>query len=161
MIVEFTLNGAPVSVRAEPAERLSDILHDKLGAASVKRGCGSGRCGSCLVLMDGGVAPSCIVPAFSVRGADVVTYEGFRGKRECGDVIEGFRRAGVESCGFCLPGKVLLASYLADTLDDEDEETILGGLSGVSCRCTSARALAEGVRQAMRIRKERTYGSPV
>jgi carbon-monoxide dehydrogenase small subunit len=161
MIVDFNLNGAMTSVRADPAERLSDILHDRLGIQSLKRGCGSGRCGSCLVLMDGAIVPSCLVPSFSARGATLITYEGFSRMKEYEDVRRGFAEARVESCGYCLPGKALLASYLADSLEDADDEAIAAGLSGVSCRCTDASALVRGVKAAMRFRKERIYGAPV
>ena len=63
MTVEFNLNGRPVAAQADPAERLSDFLHDRFGMLSVRRGCGSGRCGSCLVLMDGKAVPACLMPS--------------------------------------------------------------------------------------------------
>jgi carbon-monoxide dehydrogenase small subunit len=161
MTIEFTLNGRRVSAQADPAERLSDFLHDRLGTLSVRRGCGSGRCGSCLVLMDGKAVPSCLIPSFRARGSSIISYEGLLELPDFQDVLAGFAQAGVRACEFCLPGKSVLAVYLLGSLQDADRAGILSALAGVACRCTDAETLARGVEAAMDFRRERLYGPPV
>lgn len=158
MNVDFILDGRPVSVTAHPCERLADILHDRLGVRSVKSGCQIGRCGSCMVILNKRVVPSCLVPAFRVRRCTVTTLEGFRVSEEYRDIEKGFQDAGVESCGFCLAGKILCTHQLMEESPGADRTRIAEGLSGVSCRCTEPSALIQGVERAMEYRRERRYG---
>ena len=157
MIADFILNGMDVSVHCDPRERLSDVLHDRLGIESVRRGCGTGRCGSCLVLLDGKAIPSCIVPGFQARRREIITYEGLLKMAEREDLDRGFLEAGVDTCGYCLPGKYILAEYLVGR-QLEGRDAVLRGLSGVSCRCDDAEALAAAVELAIEYRRERLYG---
>ena len=75
--VDFTLNGSPVSVRADrpaPAGR----LREELDVTSPKDGCSpSGQCGCCTVHIDGKAVVSCCnLPLAKVAGVSVITLEG-------------------------------------------------------------------------------------
>ena len=88
---EFTLNGTPVSVRADHPHLLS-ALREELDVTSPKDGCSpSGQCGCCTVLVDGKAVVSCnlgldkiadyfrqnVFPAFNtVRRASIPTSGG-------------------------------------------------------------------------------------
>jgi carbon-monoxide dehydrogenase small subunit len=161
MMADFILNGMDVSVHCDPRERLSDILHDRLGVASVRKGCGTGRCGSCLVLLDGKAVPSCIVPAFQARSREIITYEGLQGMAEHEDLSRAFREAGVDACAYCLPGKYVLAEYLAERLKEPDRDAIRRGLSGASCRCDDGESMVAAIELAIEYRRERRYGKAV
>ena len=49
----FILNGMPTELLVKPTETLLDVLRERLGMVSVKRGCDSGDCGACTVLLNG------------------------------------------------------------------------------------------------------------
>jgi aerobic carbon-monoxide dehydrogenase small subunit len=155
MIVPFELNGAMVYIDTNPAERLVHILRQRYHLTGSKEGCLSGRCGSCTVLMNGKPVPSCIVPAFQVRNATIETIEHFRNGDACRDILEGFKAAGVVTCGFCDAGKILIADAILRTDERPSKEDIKAMYSGNLCRCTSIDDLVEGVRQAAIIRRKR------
>src|SRR6266699_1927157 len=68
LTVSFTLNGKPVSVGVDPADRLLDTLRYQLALTGTKEGCGEGECGACTVYLDGLPVNSCLVPTYQVRG---------------------------------------------------------------------------------------------
>jgi nicotinate dehydrogenase subunit A len=63
----LTVNGARRNVTCEPDTPLLSMLHQDLGLAGAKFGCGTGRCGACIVLIDGYARSSCDVPVSAVN----------------------------------------------------------------------------------------------
>lgn len=154
MNIIFILNGEDVSARAEPLMRLSDMLRDTFGLASLMSDCHSGVCGKCVVLLDGRLVNSCLVPAFRARGAEVVSYEGFSSTDDCETVKAAFAANGVELCGFCDPavhmaaGSLLYAAGRKPEARPSDEE-IADIMSSVYCRCHVPRAILKAARAAV------------
>ncbi len=155
MIIPFELNGERVLIDTNPGERLVRILRGRFGLLDSKEGCLSGRCGSCMVLMDGKPIPSCLVPVFQVKDASIQTLESFRKTAECADVIEGFKAAKVSMCGFCDAGKILIAHAAIERYPRPTEAEIRAMYSGSICRCTSIEDLVAGVKNAANIRRRR------
>ncbi|HSF64068.1 MAG TPA: 2Fe-2S iron-sulfur cluster-binding protein, partial [Paracoccaceae bacterium] len=62
MTVRLTLNGAPVTLDAPPARRLSEVLREVAGLRGTKVGCDAGDCGACTVLVDGAAQCACLTP---------------------------------------------------------------------------------------------------
>lgn len=155
MIIPFELNGAMVYIDSNPAERLVHILRQRYHLTGSKEGCLSGRCGSCMVLMNGNPVPSCIVPVFQARNASIETIEHFRKGDECRDILDGFASAGVTMCGYCDAGKILIADAILRSNERPSKDDIKSMFSGNLCRCTSIDDLVEGVRQAAIIRRKR------
>ena len=58
--LQCTVNGRAVEVGIDPRESLADVLRERLGLTSVKKGCEVGECGACTVLVDGVAIDSCI-----------------------------------------------------------------------------------------------------
>ena len=62
MKVELTVNGTKLQIDCEPGAFLTEVLRSH-GLIGTKRGCESGDCGACSVLMNGDEVPSCLVLA--------------------------------------------------------------------------------------------------
>jgi len=157
MKLNFILNGEDVSCEAELNERLSDILRDRFSLKGVRSDCRSGTCGLCLVILDGRTLPSCLIPAFRVRGSEVVTIEGFAQTDEYMDIRDGFLKAGAEPCEFCRGAVFLAVSALLDEKPRPNPQEILDNLSAVFCRCHDPAVLVRGVQTAAELRARRIY----
>jgi carbon-monoxide dehydrogenase small subunit len=158
LTIDFILNGEDVVVRTEADHRLLDILRDSFKLLGAKTGCLSGNCGACFVFFNGAVSPSCLIPAFRIRGSEIITIEGFSLTDEYQDIVSGFSQAGVECCGYCDSGKILAAEMLLEKLPRPSREEILTAFSGIKCRCTEPESLVAGVLATAEIRQRRLYG---
>ena len=155
MMIPFELNGSKVFIDSNPGERLVHILRRRFNLLSTKEGCLSGRCGSCMVLMNGNPVPSCIVPVFQVKNSIITTLESFIETDEYTDIIEGFTAANVSMCGFCNAGKILIAHTILSSNLRPSKEDIKEMFSGNMCRCTSIEDLITGVKNAGTNRRKR------
>ncbi len=72
---------------------------------SVKRGCESGNCGLCTVLLDGKPVLSCSTPIGRADGREVDTLEGL--EEEAKKFSDFFAVQGADQCGFCNPGYIV------------------------------------------------------
>jgi carbon-monoxide dehydrogenase small subunit len=157
MTVSFILNGEDVSAKARSADRLSDFLREAFALLGPRSDCRCGHCGRCLVFLDGRLVPACLVPAFAVRGKEVVTIEGFSQTADYSDIAEGFKSAGVESCGFCAAPRIMAASALLERHPRPMPREILEYMSCAPCRCTDPEAIVRGVVAASELRARRLY----
>ena len=148
--ISFTVNGEPKKVRANPMERLLDVLRIELGLTGAKEGCGEGECGSCSVLMDGALVNSCLIPVLQAEGTTVVTIEGLAAGNELHVLQEAFLESGGAQCGICTPGMILAAFHLLSGKPKPTIEEIREGLSGNLCRCTGHTQIVEAVAEAAR-----------
>lgn len=158
MIIGFILNGDDVTARIESGDRLVDILREQFKLVGAKAGCYAGHCGSCTVLLNDRATPSCMVPAFAARNTEIITIEGFIQTVDFLDIDQGFRKAGIETCGYCTAAKILTAHALLERNPDPDAQAVRQAFSGISCRCNEASALIAGVREAAVARQRRIYG---
>jgi carbon-monoxide dehydrogenase small subunit len=158
MTLGFILNGEDVVVKADADRRLIDILRGQFKLLGAKAGCLNGVCGACSVIFNGKVIPSCLIPAFRIRGSEIITIEGFSQTDEYQDIREGFSRSGVENCGYCDAGKILAAETLLGRNLRPTRDEILLAFKGIKCRCTEPDSLAAGVLAALDIRQRRLYG---
>ncbi len=144
-IVTFTVNGRKQAVRAHLAERLVDVLRDRLGLTGTKVGCAAGDCGSCTVLLDGKPVCSCITPLGQCQGRQVVTVEGLAESGELARIQAAFLEHGAAQCGACTPGMLMAGTALLAANPHPTEAEVVEGLSGVLCRCTGYRKIVEAV----------------
>lgn len=147
-MIDFVLNGSCVCVDCDPSARLLDILRNEFGLTGPKEGCGEGECGACSVLLNGRLANSCLVAAGSIRGADVVTIEGFRETKRYAVLEKAFADAGAVQCGYCTPGMVMAAEALLSRNAHPNEQQIREAISGNLCRCTGYNMIVEAIRAA-------------
>jgi len=157
MTITFILNGEDVSAKVRVPDRLSDVLRDGFGLLGVRSDCRSGRCGRCLVFLGGSLVPSCLVPAFSARGKEIVTIEGYAQTDDYADIVAGFADAGVETCGFCEGPKIMVAAALLERDPRPAPLTIIEHMSAAPCRCTDPDSLVKAVQAVAERRANRIY----
>lgn len=138
--MRFSINGSPTDAEPRAGQVLRTLLRDQ-EHFEVKKGCDSGDCGACSVLVDGTPVHSCIYPAYRAEGKDVTTVAGLGSADDLGPVQQSFVDAGGFQCGFCTAGMVVTASVLADA-DPEDLPRLL---KGNLCRCTGYRAIRDAI----------------
>jgi aerobic carbon-monoxide dehydrogenase small subunit len=149
--VETTVNGVPMTLRADPCELLLDVLRDELGLTGAKRSCDVQVCGTCTVLIDGRPVSACTTLVHEARGRSVLTIEGLAATSEFGRIQEAFTRHRALQCGYCTPGMALTVSALLTSGElADDEATVREALSGNVCRCTGYRAIIDAVRELAR-----------
>jgi carbon-monoxide dehydrogenase small subunit len=148
--VEFTVNGAPVSLEVEPRELLIDVLRDRLALKGTKRSCDVQVCGACTVLVDGMPVSSCSTLCADVHGRGVTTIEGLASGGKLDPVQRAFIAHGALQCGFCTPGMILTVKSLLAQHPEPSEETIRHYLRGNLCRCTGYVKILEAVRDLAR-----------
>ena len=153
--IGFILNGEDVSVDSAPGKRLTDILRRSFKLSRTKKGCYRGICSSCLVIFNGEIMQSCLIPAFKVQGSEVITIEGFSQTDEYMDFYLGFKEAGLVNCGFCDSGKILAAETLLNRNPRPSREEIISAFEGIKCRCNSLDNLVKGIWAAIEQRQRR------
>jgi carbon-monoxide dehydrogenase small subunit len=133
--VRFTLNERPVLLQTPPGTRLLDVLRRDFGLKGPREGCGRGECGACLVVMNGVAVNSCLIPAFALSDAEIVTVEGIHSLKSFADVRKRLPGLDVFRCGFCSSGVqvCLTALLLADP--EPGAEQIREALAGTLCAC--------------------------
>ena len=127
---------------------LLDFLREELGMKGTKRGCDSGQCGACTILMDGKTINACLVLAIQADGKEIMTIEGLSSGGRLHPLQEAFVEEGAVQCGFCVPGMILSAKALLDEKKDPSEEEIREALSGNLCRCTGYVKIIKAVQKA-------------
>ena len=149
IIVHVTINGEARRWRAEPGDLLLDVLRRE-GYWGVKRGCETGECGACAVLLDGQPVNSCLMFAAQADGRDILTVEGIAGTGDLQPVQEAFLDHGAVQCGYCTPAMLLVAKALLERSPKPTEAEVREVLSGVLCRCTGYKKPVEAVLAAAR-----------
>lgn len=133
--VAFSLNGAKVEADVHPGSSLLDVLKHSFGVISVKRGCETGECGACTILMDGRPVDSCLVLAAKVQGRDVVTLEGLAKDELAERLQKRFTESNALQCGYCTPGFLITLYALIREKPLCSEDEIKTAVEGNLCRC--------------------------
>jgi carbon-monoxide dehydrogenase small subunit len=145
-----------VLLQTHPANRLLDVLRYDFGLKGTREGCARGECGACLVLMNGMAVNSCLVPAFALSDAEIVTIEGIHSLKSFADIRKALPTADVYRCGFCSSGMEVALAALLLTDPEAGEEHIREMLSGNLCACGSYGAVVRSVVE--RVSRRRSYG---
>lgn len=147
MGIEFKINGVLKRFETSPGEILLDLLRRE-GYKSVKRGCETGECGACSIILDGKLAKSCLLFAPQVSGHNIITLEGLANSGELQPIQQAFLDEGAVQCGFCTPGMILAAKVLLDRTPHPSEEEIKEAISGNLCRCTGYVKIIRAIKKA-------------
>ena len=134
--IELIINGESYAVSVKPNETLLDVIRDKVGLTGTKKGCDTGQCGACTVLLEGKPVPSCLVLAVDAKGKEIQTIEGLAVDGRLHPVQEAFVKQGAVQCGYCTPAMILTAKAFLDTNSNPTEQEIKEAIAGNLCRCT-------------------------
>ena len=152
MKIALTVNDEPKELDFDPTAPLSALLRNELELKGTKRGCETGKCGACTVIVDGKATKACQRLAGQAEGCDVLTIEGLADRTEAGEelhpVQEGFIEKFGMQCGYCTPGMAMTAAaYLADE-PDPTREDIQEAVKGNLCRCTGYTKIYDAILDA-------------
>ena len=147
--IECTVNGEACSVQHVPARRLlSDFLRDDLMLTGTKRGCETGICGACSVLVDGEVVKSCLMLAVQAQGREIKTVEGLADGDTLHPLQESFMQCGGLQCGYCTPGFLMTSCAMLKNNPHPSADEVRHGLNGNLCRCTGYTQIVESILNA-------------
>jgi carbon-monoxide dehydrogenase small subunit len=122
------------------------VLREELGLIGTKKGCDTGGCGCCTVLIDGRAVYSCMVFVMSAEGRKITTIEGLRKDGKLDPVQEAFIQTGAVQCGYCTCGMIMAAKAFLSSHRSPDDQQIRQGIAGNLCRCTGYQKIVEAVR---------------
>ncbi|WP_201319299.1 (2Fe-2S)-binding protein [Paenibacillus sp. EPM92] len=155
-----TLNGKPLELAVAAERRLVDVLRKDLGLTGTKISCEIGRCGACMVLVDGKPMNACLLMAYQVEGRSVTTIEGLAGDDGgLHPVQQAFLEEGGFQCGYCTPGMAVSLVGLLDQCPAPSRDDVEEALSGNLCRCTGYGGIMRAADAAVRNRCGRRNAS--
>jgi len=143
--IRFRLNGRPVTVEVPVTMKTLFMLRDVLDLTGTKYACGEGECGACTIKLDGKTINSCLMYAVDCDGREVVTIEGLKTAKALHPMQQAFVDHGAIQCGFCMPGMIVQADYLAENNPELSREEMCRGLEGNICRCTGYTKVLDAV----------------
>lgn len=144
-LIQITVNDKAYELAVAPNQTLADLIRCDLQLTGTKKGCDTGDCGACTVILNGEAVNSCLVLALQADGAIVETIEGLADENGLSPLQEAFVEKGAIQCGFCTPGMILSAKNLLDKNPSPSEDEIREGLSGNLCRCTGYQKIFEAI----------------
>ncbi len=146
--IKLAINGTVYDFEVPANESLVETLRKRAGLTGTKKGCESGECGACTVLLNGRPVCSCLILSCTVSGAQITTIEGLGTPENLHPVQKAFVDAGAIQCGFCTPGMVLTTVALLEACPDPSDADIKKWLAGNMCRCTGYTKILDAVRLA-------------
>lgn len=145
-LLRITVNDDLHELYIEPKRLLVEVLRDEMGLTGTKRGCNTGACHACTVILNGKTVKSCSVLAIQADGAEVRTVEGLAEGAVLTPLQRSFLDHGAYQCGFCTSGMLLSATALLAENPSPTAEQIKEGVHGNLCRCTGYNSIIRAVK---------------
>jgi len=153
--ITLNINKQDYVVEVSDKELLADVLRDKLMLMGTKKGCGTGECGACTVLIDGEPVNSCMTFASRLEGKIIETIEGLGKKDDLHPIQKAFVKNAAVQCGFCAPGIQLTAKSLLEKNPEPTDKEIRTGIAGNICRCSGYVNIVKAIKEAGTEMKDR------
>jgi nicotinate dehydrogenase subunit A len=148
MTISLKVNGATVSVPAEPDTPLLYVLRNDLALNGAKFGCGLSQCGACTVLVDGQPVRSCVTPIGQLGSSEITTIEGLGSVQKPHPLQQAFIDEQAVQCGYCINGMIMQAAALLQTTKRPTEQQIRAALAENLCRCGTHLRIVRAVKRA-------------
>ena len=148
-IVQFTLNGNPVSLDTDDERVLLWVLRTDLGLTGTKYGCGEGICGACAVVIDGEARRSCMTRISQVSGADLLTIEGLAKEGHLHPLQQAFIDHGAFQCGYCTSGMLMDAYAMLNGDPQPSRDKIIAQMDHKICRCGAHLRIVAAIEQVV------------
>lgn len=145
-LLHITVNNEYRELYINPKRLLVEVLRDDLALTGTKRGCNTGACGSCTVILNGLPIKSCSVLAMQADGAEVATVEGLAEGGKLSPLQRSFLDHGAFQCGFCTPGMLMSATALLKEIKKPNKDQIKEAIHGNLCRCTGYNSIIRAVK---------------
>ena len=147
-LVSLDVNGEKYEFAVAPYAVLLDVLRDQLGIMGPKRGCDTGGCGCCTVLIDGKSHYSCMTYAATAQDKEITTVEGLVNGAELHPLQQAFVDHGAVQCGYCSSGFIMAARELLDSNRNPTRAEIRRAIAGNLCRCTGYTKIVDAIEAA-------------
>nr|WP_090573542.1 (2Fe-2S)-binding protein [Paenibacillus sp. OV219] len=145
-----TVNDEPLALHVPASKRLLSILREDLLLTGTKVACEIGRCGACMVLIDGKPVNACLTMAYQCAGKRITTIEGLAGEGDdLHPVQQAFLMEGGYQCGYCTPGMIVSVTALLKENPNPTQADVEEALSGNLCRCTGYGGIRRAVQHAI------------
>lgn len=166
MILDCFVDGRGLSLTVNAVKPLRNILTEELNNRSLSSACNGGGCGNCVVLVDDKAVLSCLVPAFRLQGANIVTFDGFSKTRAYRDIRKAYQEAHIKPCRFCYASRTLMIESLVKSLlnqtyrnsKSQGAQEIVREFSLNTCNCLNPADLLDVVDIALRYRRRKYAG---
>jgi carbon-monoxide dehydrogenase small subunit len=145
--ISLHVNQRHYTVRVRSSDTLLDVLREKLGLMGTKKGCDTGECGGCTVLLNDKAVNSCLVLAVDARDKQILTIEGLASADGKPDPVQdAFVQQGAIQCGYCSPGMIMTVKALLHEKPHPTEADIRFAIAGNLCRCGTYPKVVEAVK---------------
>jgi aerobic-type carbon monoxide dehydrogenase small subunit (CoxS/CutS family) len=146
-MILLTVNNERREVDVPADTPLLWVLRDQLSLTGTKYGCGIGRCGACIVHLDGAAVNSCMTPVSAAAGKSVTTIKGLND-----DSAMALRRAWISEqvpqCGYCQSGQIMAAAVLLVQHPQPTDAQITAAMDRVLCRCGTYTRVRKAIHRA-------------
>ena len=144
-LIKINVNNDTHELYLDARRSMLDVLRNELGLMGAHRGCDSGDCGACTIVVNGAAMASCMMLAADWDGAEILTVEGLVKDGKLHPIQQALVEKGGVQCGFCTPGFVMNIKALLDENPHPSEDEARAWLSGNLCRCTGYAKIIDAV----------------
>src|SRR5579875_1580010 len=160
--ITLTVDGEQHTLSVDTRTSLLDLLRERLGNISPKKGCDHGQCGACTVLVDGRRVTTCLSLAVANDGAEVTTAAGLARDGALHPLQQAFIDHDGFQCGYCTPGQICSGVGMLRELEagwpshvtqelgapaELTDEEIRERMSGNLCRCGAYVNIVAAIRE--------------
>ncbi len=119
MRLNCKIDGNEYSLNVSSNKPLSGILQENITSFAINSRCKGANCGNCIAMVNSVCVLSCLVPAFKLQGAEILTYEGFSKTLFCHDIEKAYAEIGVKPCSQCYASKTFLIASIVEKIERE------------------------------------------